>query len=95
MYACMYDCNRNLISDLLERHSKDKRARAQAYSRVLRRIKGVFQRVVHGKLRSDFQRVRHCMYVRMCEVCMYKYKWFVCLRECMHRYKWTGTRADK
>src|SRR6218665_475707 len=47
-----------VISELLERHSKAKRTRTPAYSRALRRIKGVFQRVVHGKLRSDFQRVR-------------------------------------
>ena len=32
------------------------RTRASAYSRTLRRIKGVVQRVVHGKL--DFQMVR-------------------------------------
>jgi len=47
-----------VISELPERHSKAKRARAPAYSRALRRIKGFFQRVVYGKLRSDFQRVR-------------------------------------
>ena len=43
---------------ILERHSKAKRTRAPAYSRTLRRIKGVVQRVVHGKLRSNFQGVR-------------------------------------
>ena len=47
-----------VISEFLECHSKAKRARASAYSRALRRIKGVVQRVVHGKLRSDFQGVR-------------------------------------
>jgi len=31
---------------------------APAYSRVLRQIEGVVQRVVYGKLRFDFQRVR-------------------------------------
>ena len=44
------------ISELLGRHSKAKRTRAPAYS--LGRIKGAFQRVVHGKLRSDCQGVR-------------------------------------
>ena len=43
-----------LISEFLERHSKAKRNNARAYSRALQRIKGV----VHGKLRSDFQKVR-------------------------------------
>ena len=47
--------NRNL--KFWERHSKAKR-RAGTYSRALWYIKGVVQRVVHGKLRSDFQRVR-------------------------------------
>ena len=37
---------------------KTKRTRAPAYARALRRIKGVVKRVVHGKLRSDFQWVR-------------------------------------
>ena len=46
-----------LISKFIERHSKAKR-RAPAYSPALQRIKGVVQRVVHGKSRSDFQRVR-------------------------------------
>ena len=46
-----------IISEFLKRHSKAKRTRAPAYSRALRWIKGVVQRVVHGKLRSDFQRV--------------------------------------
>jgi len=45
-----------LISKYLERHSKAK-ARASGYSQALRQIKNVVQRVVHGKLRSDFQRV--------------------------------------
>ena len=44
-------------SKLLERHSKAKR-RAPAYSRALRQIKGVFQRIVRGKLRSGCQKVR-------------------------------------
>jgi len=47
-----------VISEFLEPHSKAKLTRAPAYSRALRRIKGVVQRVVHGKLRSDLQRVR-------------------------------------
>jgi len=47
-----------LISEFLERHSKAKRNNARAYSRALQRIKGVVQRVVYGKLRSDFQKVR-------------------------------------
>ena len=38
-----------VISELLERHSKAKRTWAPAYSRALRRIKGVVQRVAHGK----------------------------------------------
>src|SRR6218665_466718 len=46
-----------VISEFLERHSKAKRTRAQAYSRALRRNKGVVQRVFRGKLRFDFQRV--------------------------------------
>ena len=41
-----------VISKFLERHSKLKR-RAPAYSRALRQINGVVQRVVHGRLRSD------------------------------------------
>ena len=45
-----------VISEFLERHAKTKRIRAPAYSRALQRIKGVVQRVVHGKLRSYFQR---------------------------------------
>src|SRR6218665_93218 len=46
-----------VISKLLERHSKAK-SRAQTYSQVLRQIKGVVQKVVHSKLRSDFYCVR-------------------------------------
>jgi len=46
-----------VISKFLERHSKAKR-RAPAYSRSLRRIREVVQRVVQGKLKSDFHRVR-------------------------------------
>jgi len=46
------------ISEFLERHSKAKLTRALAYLRALQRIKGVVQKVVHGKLRSDFQMVR-------------------------------------
>src|SRR6218665_1143764 len=37
-------------SKLLKRHSKAKR-RAPAYSRALRQIRGVFQRIVRGRLR--------------------------------------------
>src|SRR6218665_2046097 len=44
-------------SKLLKRHSKAKR-RAPAYSRALRQIRGVFQRIVRGKLRSGCQKVR-------------------------------------
>jgi len=47
-----------VISEFLERHSKAKRTRAPAYSQSLRRIKGVFQRVAHGDLMSNLQRVR-------------------------------------
>src|SRR6218665_269839 len=47
-------------SKLLKRHSKAKR-RAPAYSRALRQIRGVFQRIVRGRLRSVFQRVRECV----------------------------------
>ena len=46
-----------VISKFIERYSKSKR-RAPAYSRALRKIKEVVQRVVHGKLRFDFERVR-------------------------------------
>src|SRR6218665_629260 len=46
-----------VISKLLKRHSKAKR-RAPAYSRALRQIRGVFQRIVRGRLRSGFQKVR-------------------------------------
>src|SRR6218665_2632621 len=49
-----------VISKLLKRHSKAKR-RAPAYSRALRQIRGVFQRIVRGRLRSVFQRVRECV----------------------------------
>src|SRR6218665_820741 len=45
---------------LLKRHSKAKR-RAPAYSRALRQIRGVFQRIVRGRLRSVFQIVRECV----------------------------------
>src|SRR6218665_1747946 len=48
-------------SEYIKRHSKAKhKYRTPAYSRALRRIKGVFQRVglVWDKLSSDFQRVR-------------------------------------
>src|SRR6218665_505947 len=44
-------------SKLLKRHLKAKR-RAPAYSR---QIRGVFQRIVRGRLRSFFQRVRECV----------------------------------
>src|SRR6218665_1770328 len=47
-------------SKLLKRHSKAKH-RAPAYSRALRQIRGVFQRIVRGRLRSVFQRVRECV----------------------------------
>src|SRR6218665_2700663 len=47
-------------SKLLKRHSKAKR-RAPAYSRALRQIREVFQRIVRGRLRSVFQRVRECV----------------------------------
>src|SRR6218665_1326426 len=40
-------------SKLLKSHSKAKR-RAPAYSRALRQIRGVFQRIVRGRLRSVF-----------------------------------------
>src|SRR6218665_3448027 len=43
-------------SKLLKRHLKAKR-RAPAYSRALRQIRGVFQRIVRGRLRSVIQRV--------------------------------------
>src|SRR6218665_1651018 len=47
-----------VISEFLKCHSKAKRTRTPAYSRAMRRIKAVFQRVGHGKTMSDFQRVR-------------------------------------
>jgi len=46
------------MSEFLDRHSKAKRTKAPAYSRALRRIEGVVQRLVHGKRRFDFQRIR-------------------------------------
>ena len=46
-----------VISKLLKRHSKAKR-RAPSYSRALRQIKGVVQRIVRWRLRSGCQRVR-------------------------------------
>src|SRR6218665_2641548 len=46
-------------SKLLKRHSKAKR-RAPAYSRALRQIRGVFLRIVRGRLRSGCQNVREC-----------------------------------
>src|SRR6218665_627929 len=54
--------SRNIVivivnSKLLKRHSKAKR-RAPAYSRALRQIRGIFQRIVRGKLRSGCQEVR-------------------------------------
>jgi len=36
-----------VISELLKRHSKDKR-RAPAYSQALRQIRGIVQRIVRG-----------------------------------------------
>jgi len=45
-----------LISTFLAHNSKAKN-REPACSEARRRIKGVVQIVVHGKLRSDFQRV--------------------------------------
>jgi len=39
-------------------HLKAKLTTAPGYSRTLRRIKGFVQRVVHGKLRFEFQRAR-------------------------------------
>src|SRR6218665_3555416 len=50
----------NVNSKLLKRHSKSKR-RVPAYSRALRQIRVVFQRIVRGRLRSGFQRVRECV----------------------------------
>src|SRR6218665_1886014 len=47
-------------SKFLKRHSKAKR-RAPDYSRALRQIREVFQRIVRGRLRSVFQRVRECV----------------------------------
>ena len=55
-YKCII-CIVVVVSKLLERHSKAKRW-APAYSRALRQIRGVVQRIVHGRLRSGFQRVR-------------------------------------
>src|SRR6218665_1528867 len=43
-----------VISKLLNRHSKAKR-RAPAYSQALRKIRGVFQRTVRGRLRSGYK----------------------------------------
>ena len=47
-----------VISEFLEHHSKAKSTRTSDYSRALRQIKLVVQRIVCGKLRSGFQRVR-------------------------------------
>src|SRR6218665_1256516 len=47
-------------SKLPKCHSKAKR-RAPPYSRALRQIRGVFQRIVCGRRRSVFQRVRECV----------------------------------
>jgi len=47
-----------VISEFLEYLSKAKHTRAPTCLRALRQINGVVQMVVHGKLRSDFQRVR-------------------------------------
>src|SRR6218665_39322 len=47
-----------VISKLLKRYSKAKRARAPAYSRGLRRIKRRFPKGGQEKLRSDFQNTR-------------------------------------
>jgi len=55
--AQVIEPNPIIIVKFLEHHSKAK-CGAPAYSRALQRIKGVVQRVVQGKLRSDFQRVR-------------------------------------
>src|SRR6218665_2733311 len=64
---CIYSLHRPIPSSivivnskLLKRHSKAKR-RAPAYSRALRQIRGVFQRIVRGRLRSVFQIVRECV----------------------------------
>ena len=46
-----------VISKFIERHSKAK-CTAPTYSQALRQIKWLVQRVVHSKLRYDFQRVR-------------------------------------
>ena len=46
-----------VISEFLDRHSKARRTRVPDYIRALRRTRGMVQRVVHNKLRSDFQRV--------------------------------------
>jgi len=46
-----------VISKLLKHHSKVK-LRAPAYSQVLNQIRGVVQRIVHGRLRSGCQRAR-------------------------------------
>jgi len=46
-----------VIYKFLKRHTKAKR-RAPAYSRALRQIRGIVQRIVLGRLRSGFQRVR-------------------------------------
>ena len=47
-----------VISKLLKPHSKAKR-RAPAYSRALRQIRGVFQRIVRGRLRPGLQKQPH------------------------------------
>src|SRR6218665_259084 len=47
-------------SKFLKRHSKAKR-RAPAYSRALHQIRGVFQRIVRGRLRSGFHMVKGCV----------------------------------
>ena len=47
-----------VIAEFLEHHSKGKRKRAPAYAQALRGLKSVVHRVVHGKLMSNFQRVK-------------------------------------
>src|SRR6218665_3013998 len=46
-----------VISDFLERHSRTKRTTTPAYSRAMRRIKGVFHRV-YSMVKSSIRFVR-------------------------------------
>ena len=83
------NCNRNLRISRAPLKSQAHQPEHQLISRVLSRIKGVVQRVVHGKLRSDFQKglTRQSSYwlmtVRSIQVLMQDFwiscKWLLCV----------------